>query len=529
MSAAQPSTPRPASSLRPRKSPWPKRAAIAVAVLVLAGAGWHFYSQRSAEEAAGAYRTAKIERGDIRVTISATGALSAISTVDVGSQISGQVIDVLADYNDHVTKGQVIARIDPSTYEAQINQGNAQVANARASLATAQATLRNAELDYQRKSSLVKDQLIARSDADLARAALEQARAQLNGAQAQIEQQLASTQTSRLNLQRTVIRAPVDGVVLTRSIEPGQTVAASLQAPVLFQIAEDLSKMEIVLAIDEADIGQVKPGQAVNFTVDSFPDRKFRGAVQQVRLSATNTSNVITYPVVVAVDNADGVLLPGMTANAEIEVSHRDDVLRVGNAALRYKPDDDAAAAAGAPAGGAGGQRGGLGGDLPRVAEQLKLDANQRAAFDAALEQMKQRMAARAGGAAAGGASGGPPAGGAPNIIMGGRGPGGGGGNNNRNRAAGAVSGAARQRMLERFNQQFGAFRALLSDEQKQKWDSEVGALVSARRAPLYKLVGGKPEAVTVRVGASDGSWTEVSGNIKEGDEVVVGTGRGAK
>lgn len=527
MSAAQPTSSRP--SLRPRKSPWPKRAAIAVAVLALAGVGWHFYSKRSAEEAAGAYRTAKIERGDIRVTISATGALSAISTVDVGSQISGQVIDVLADYNDHVTKGQVIARIDPSTYEAQINQGNAQVANARASLATAQATLRNAELDYQRKASLVKDQLIARSDADLARAALEQARAQLNGAQAQIEQQLASTQTSRLNLQRTVIRAPVDGVVLTRSIEPGQTVAASLQAPVLFQIAEDLSKMEIVLAIDEADIGQVKPGQAVNFTVDSFPDRKFRGAVQQVRLSATNTSNVITYPVVVSVDNADGVLLPGMTANAEIEVSHRDDVLRVGNAALRYKPDDDAAAAAGAaPGGPGGGQRGGLGNDLPRVAEQLKLSAEQRAAFDAALEQMKQRMAARS--AAPAGANGGPPPGGAPTIIMGGRGPGGGGGNNNnRNRAAGAVSGAARQRMLERFNQQFGAFRGLLSDEQKQKWDSEIGALVSARRAPLYKLVGGKPEAVTVRIGASDGSWTEVSGNVKEGDEVVVGSGRGAK
>ncbi|MFK3646868.1 efflux RND transporter periplasmic adaptor subunit [Lysobacter enzymogenes] len=526
MSAAQPTSSRP--SLRPRKSPWPKRAAIAVAVLALAGIGWHFYSKRSAEDAAGAYRTAKIERGDIRVTISATGALSAISTVDVGSQISGQVIDVLADYNDHVTKGQVIARIDPSTYEAQINQGNAQVANARASLATAQATLRNAELDYQRKSSLVKDQLIARSDADLARAALDQARAQLNGAQAQIEQQLASTQTSRLNLQRTVIRAPVDGVVLTRSIEPGQTVAASLQAPVLFQIAEDLSKMEIVLAIDEADIGQVKPGQAVNFTVDSFPDRKFRGAVQQVRLSATNTSNVITYPVVVSVDNADGVLLPGMTANAEIEVSHRDDVLRVGNAALRYKPDDDAMAAAGAaPGGPGGGQRGGLGNDLPRVAEQLKLSAEQRAAFDAALEQMKQRMAARS--AAPAGANGGPPGGGAPTIIMGGRGPGGGGGNNNRNRAAGAVSGAARQRMLERFNQQFGAFRGLLSDEQKQKWDSEIGALVSARRAPLYKLVGGKPEAVTVRVGASDGSWTEVSGNIKEGDEVVVGSGRGAK
>ncbi|MGH8079434.1 MAG: efflux RND transporter periplasmic adaptor subunit, partial [Lysobacter sp.] len=460
--------------------------------------------------------------------ISATGALSAISTVDVGSQISGQVTDVLADFNDRVKKGQVIARIDPSTYEAQIAQGSAQVNNARAALATAQATLRNAELDYQRKSELAKNQLVARSDADLARAARDQARAQLAGAEAQINQQIASTQTSRLNLQRTVIRAPVDGVVLTRTVEPGQTVAASLQSPVLFQIAEDLSKMEIVLAIDEADIGQVKSGQSVNFSVDSFPDRKFRGNVQQVRLSATNTSNVITYPVVVSVDNADGVLLPGMTANAEIEVSHRDDVLRVGNAALRYKPSDDDASAAGAPAGAA---RGGLGNDLPHVADKLKLDAGQRAAFDTALEQMKQRMASRVAAPAAG-VSGGPPGGGAPTIIMGGGGGRGGtGGGNNRNgsRAGGAVSGAARQRMQERFNQQFAGFRATLNDDQRTLWDSEIAALVSARRAPLYKLVKGEPEAVVVRVGASDGSWTEVSGNIQEGDEIIVGSGRSAK
>ncbi|WP_082124450.1 efflux RND transporter periplasmic adaptor subunit [Lysobacter capsici] len=531
MSAAKPTSPSsPNKTLRPRRSPWPKRIVIAVVVLAVAGGGWYFYRQRNAEQAASAYRTAKVERGDIRVAISATGALSAISTVDVGSQISGQVTDVLVDFNDRVTKGQVIARIDPSTYEAQIAQGTAQVNNARAGLATAQATLRNAELDYQRKTELAKNQLVARSDADLARAARDQARAQLAGAQAQINQQIASTQTSRLNLQRTVIRAPVDGVVLTRTIEPGQTVAASLQSPVLFQIAEDLSKMEIVLAIDEADIGQVKPGQSVDFTVDSFPDRKFRGSVQQVRLSATNTSNVITYPVVVAVDNPDGVLLPGMTANAEIEVSHRDDVLRVGNAALRYKPADDDPAAASA-AGGPGGARGGLGNDLPAVAAKLKLDANQQAAFDAALEQMKQRMAARTA-APAGGAAGGPPGGGAPIIMGGGRGPGGGGGgNNNRNasRGGGAISGAARQRMLERFNQQFGAFRESLSDAQRAQWDGEVAALVSARRVPLYKLVKGEPQAVTVRVGASDGSWTEVSGNIAEGDEVVVGTGRGTK
>lgn len=530
MSAPKPSsTSRP--SVRPRKSPWLKRAVIAALLLAAVGIGAYYYNQRNAEASAGAYRTAKIERGDIRVTISATGALSAISTVDVGSQISGQVTDVLADFNDRVTKGQVIARIDPSTYEAQIAQGTAQVNNAKASLATAQATLRNAELDYQRKSELARDKLVARSDADLARAARDQARAQLAGAQAQINQQVASTQTSRLNLQRTVIRAPVDGVVLTRTVEPGQTVAASLQSPVLFQIAEDLSKMEIVLAIDEADIGQVKSGQSVDFSVDSFPDRKFRGNVQQVRLSATNTSNVITYPVVVAVDNADGVLLPGMTANAEIEVSHRDDVLRVSNAALRYKPaDDDAAAAApGAPGGGAA--RGGIGADLPAVAAKLKLDPAQKAAFEAALEQMKQRMASRAA-APAGAGSGGAPGGGAPTLIMGGgRGPGGGGGGNNRsgNRAGGAVSGAMRQRMQERFNQQFAGFRGNLSDDQRKQWDGEIGALLSARRVPLYLLAQGEPKPVVVRVGASDGTWTEVSGNLKEGDEVIVGSGRGAK
>ena len=524
MSAAR----KPQSPVR-KSSPWIRRAVAAAVVLALAGGGYYYYAQRNAQAEASAYRTAKAERGDIRVAISATGALAAISTVDVGSQISGQVTEVLVDFNDRVSKGQVIAKIDPSTYQAQIAQGSAQVNSARASLATAQATLRNAELDFQRKSTLVERQLVARSDADLARAARDQARAQVASAQAQISQQIASTQTSRLNLERTVIRAPVDGVVLTRTVEPGQTVAASLQSPVLFQIAEDLSKMEIVLAIDEADIGQVKAGQSVSFTVDSFPDRQFRGKVQQVRLSATNTSNVITYPVVVAVDNAEQILLPGMTANAEIEVSRRDDVLRVSNAALRYKPaeDDPAAQAqggAGGPGGPGGGGRGGMANDLPRVAQQLKLSPAQQAAFDAALEAMKQRSAARQAT---------PPANGGGSALFGGRGPGGGGGGivirGGGGANAGAAAGALRQRMQERFNQQFAEFRNGLNPEQQARWDSEVAALLNARRAPLYKLVNGKPEQVVVRVGASDGSWTEVSGNIQQGDEVIVGSGRSAQ
>jgi HlyD family secretion protein len=491
-----------------------RKAAVVLVLLVLAVGGW-WWSRQKAEAAEGGFRTAAVERGDIRVAISATGTLSAISTVDVGSQISGQVTDVLVDFNDRVRKDQVIARIDPSTYQAQIAQGAAQVASARANLATAQATLRNAEADFARKASLAEQQLIARGDLDLARAARDQARAQVNAAQAQITQQQASTQTTRLNLDRTVIRSPVDGVVLTRTIEPGQTVAASLQAPVLFQIAEDLKQMEIVLQIDEADIGQVKAGQAVNFTVDAFPERSFQGKVQQVRLSATNTNNVITYPVVVTVDNRDEVLLPGMTVNAEIEVSRRDDVLKIPNAALRFKPADDATASADA----APQQRGGgMATELPKLAQSLRLNATQQAAFDDALAQLKQRMAARMAPAAAQQGSGG--------SVLFGRGPGGGPGGSAGGNAGGNVSGAMRQRMQERFNQQFAAFRATLDDKQEAQWDGAITALVTARRAPVYKLVDGKLVPAMVRIGVSDGTTTEVSGDVGVGDAIIVGAER---
>ncbi len=479
---------------------------IVPVVVALAAAGW-YWKGRGGDEAQ-KFRTAAVEQGDIRVAISATGNLSALSTVDVGSEVSGKVTEVLVDFNDRVEKGQVIARIDPDTFEAQIEQGNAAIANARASLQTARANLRNAELDYGRKVELVAQKLIARGDLDQALAARDQARAQVASAEAQIRQQTASAQNAHLNLARTVIRSPVNGVVLARSVEPGQTVAASLQAPVLFKIAEDLSQMEIVLAVDESDIGQVKPAQAVSFTVDAFPDRRFRGEVRQVRLSSTNTSNVITYPVVVSVDNSDQTLLPGMTANAEIEVSRRDNVLKVPNAAMRFKPPVDEAAAEQQ-----GAQRGGgMSDELPKIAATLKLDANQQAAFDAALAKMRERIAARTAA---------PPQGGnAPNLF--GRGPGGsqsGGGN----RGAGNASGAMRQRMLERFNQQFGEFRATLRDDQREQWERAVNELVGARRAPVYVLADGKPKPVLVRVGASDGSSTEIIGDLKAGDQVIVG------
>ena len=480
---------------------------LVVAAVLVAVGGWYWFKGAGAGGEESPWRTVQVERGDIRVAISATGTLSAISTVTVGSQISGQVTEVLVDFNSQVKQGQVLARIDPRTYEAQIQQGAAQIASARASLAQAQATLRNAELDYRRKADLGAQELVARADVDQAKAALEQARAQVASAQAQIRQQTASTETSQVNLERTVITSPVDGVVLTRTIEPGQTVAASLQAPELFTIAEDLSKMKIELAVDEADIGQVRAGQSVSFTADAFPDRQFRGVVDQVRLAATTTNNVVTYPVVVSVDNADGTLLPGLTVNAEIEVSNRQDVLKVSNAALRYKPVGDQAPAAPAGAG-----RGGAGmiEELERVAAGLDLDATQRAAFDAAIAAQRERLAAQrpAGEASrqrpgAGGPPGMPPMqGGSPDP---------------------ALRAQIRQRMLERMQENFAAFAQTLDEQQRARWNAALAASLNATRTTLYRLVDGQRQAVQVRVGASDGTSTEIRGDVEAGDEIITG------
>ncbi len=505
-----------------RRSSFPLRnLIIAVVVLALLGLGWYVWGKQKAAAAESGYRTETVQRGDIRVAISATGTLSAISTVTVGSQVSGQITDVLVDFNDSVKKGQVLATIDASTYQAQIEQGSAQIASAQASLRQAQAGLRNAQLDYNRKADLGRQQLVSKSDVDLARASLEQAQAQVNSAQAQIRQQTASTQTTRVNLQRTVIRSPVDGVVLTRTIEPGQTVAASLSAPELFTIAEDLAKMKIELAVDESDIGQVKVGQAVSFSADAFPDRQFKGVVDQVRLSATTSNNVVTYPVVVTVDNSDGTLLPGLTVNAEIEVSKLSNVLKLANAALRFKPAEGSPLAAlqasgpgqGAPAGGRGGA--GMSEDLQALAATLGLKPEQQAAFDAALEQMKQRQAERMAQVqgAQGQQGGNRMFGGGPPRTSGGQGGG-----------DASMQAQMRARMRDRFNQQFAAFRDTLDDAQRAKWDGAREAQLTAKRVTIYKLVDGKPQPAMVRLGASDGSSTELSGRgITEGDIVIAG------
>lgn len=503
---------------RSPRGPFPlRKVGLAVVAIVLVAGAWYFWSKRGAADAAGGYRTETVQRGDIRVAISATGTLSAITTVTVGSQISGQVTDVLVDFNSPVRKGDILAKIDPSTYQAQMEQGNAQIASARAQLAQAQATLRNATLDNQRKQELAAQKLIARSDLDLSRAALDQAAAQVDSAQAMIRQQTASLKNTEVNISRAVIRSPVDGVVLTRKIDPGQTVAASFSAPELFTIAEDLSKMKIELAVDESDIGQVRVGQVVSFTADAFPDRQFKGVVQQVRMAATTTNNVVTYPVVVSVDNSDGTLLPGLTVNAEIEVSKRDGVLKLGNAALRFKPAEGSALADLQPNGApAAGRSTDASDDLQQLAATLGLNAEQTSAFDAALAEMKQRQAERAAQQQAAK----PQQGGASRLFGGGMrfgGQGNGGGN-------AAMMAQMRSRMRDRLNQQFAVFVTTLDDAQRGKWNAAIETQLNAKRVTVYKLANGKPEAVMIRLGASDGSNTEVTGrNLKEGDLYISG------
>lgn len=477
---------------------------VIVIVVALALAAW-WWSSRGEPE--GAYRTASVDRGSIQVAIAATGTLRAISTVEIGSQISGQVVSVEVDFNDTVTRGQAIARLDPAPLQTRLTQVQADLVSARAALSEAQAAAVNAEADYVRKQDLSGRQLIARSELDLAVAARDQARARVGSARAGVDQRQAAVGAVELELEYAVIRSPVDGVVLLRDVEPGQTVAASLQTPLLFEIAEDLSQMQIELTVDESDVGQIRPGQPVGFTVDAFPGRSFRGEVRQVRLSATELNNVITYPVVVTVQNDDLSLLPGMTANAEIEVSRRDDVLRVPNAALRFRPAD-------APPEPPGGRRGLAASEWEGLLAPLELDAAQRAAFDRDQAAMRERSEQARRQFQQGAGAGGPPAG--ATVVMGG---------------GQMPSSEAIQRMIaERMKAGLVEFRGTLDDDQRSRFDAALLELLEARAVTVYVLEGGRPVAVEGRAGISDSGNTEiVSGALQPGAEVITGQERAGR
>src|SRR5215470_15403861 len=482
------------------------------------------------------FRSAKVERGPLTATVSATGTLNAVVTVLVGSQVSGQIKELFADFNSQVKRNQLIARIDPEKFEAAVAQSKAQVemakaavlnqralveknradlANAQAALAVAKAQTAKAQvtvLDSRRTLSrnqdLRKKGFIAQADEDTAQAAydsavaqaesakaqedaqasqirsaeaqLRVAEAQLQSAVANVTQQEAGLRQAQVDLDHTEIRAPVDGVVVSRTVDVGQTVAASLQAPTLFTIAQDLTQMEVDTNVDEADVGRIREGMHATFTVDSFANQTFAGEVMQVRKAPQVLQNVVTYNVVISARNPDLKLLPGMTANVRLIVDQKDSVLKVPNSALRFRlPGDDRVPVRGvAPGAGAGGGAGQPSIDQirERLIKSLGLTPDQQKKLEPILQETREKIRALAARGA----------------------------NDNERRIEG-------QRIREASREQI---RAILTPDQRTKYDQEMADLRVARQAISGRVFvlgpDARPVPVTVRLGITDGSFTEV-------------------
>jgi HlyD family secretion protein len=328
-----------------------KRAWIWVlAILVVAGV---FAAFRLTKKTDPDYFTAKVEKGDIRQVIEATGTINPVTSVQVGSQVSGMISKLYVDFNSKVTKGEVVAEIDPKLFQGAVLQAQADLQNseallaaAKANLAKDQATQQQNKLDYDRAVALQRQAVNSQQQLDQAKATYDAITAQVGSdraaiqqAEAQVAQKTAALKVAQTNLDYTIIRAPINGTVVARNIDIGQTVAASLQAPTLFTIALDLTKMQVYAKTDEGDVGQIRPGQKADFQVDAFPKEMFHGVVFQVRMNATSVQNVVTYDTIVNFDNPQLKLFPGMTAYVSIPVAAVNDVVKIPNAALRYKPD----------------------------------------------------------------------------------------------------------------------------------------------------------------------------------------------
>ena len=502
-----------------------------IVVIVVAAAGLGAWMMFKPKSDADPFRLAPVERGDIVKTVSASGTLEARETVNVGSQLSGLVSNIYADFNDHVKKGQLLAKIDPSTFQSSVNQAtaglNASKANLgqqEANLASAQAKLTQAQLTYDRDRKLLDQGYLAQSAADAddaalksAQAAVSQTQAAINSSNANIAQSEASLNSSQFNLNRTEILAPIDGVIIDRQIEQGQTVAASFSAPTLFIIAGDLSQLQAEILVDEADIGQVQPGQDVKFTVDAFPDQSFAGTVHQIRLEPQTSNGVVAYDVVVYADNPGEKLMPGMTANADIIISQFQSVLKVPSAALRFQPVDPDAKPAGASlssaisggggfgggggfrAGGGGGQGGGgsqwSGGGGSRTMDQLGLSDDQKKKIQPIMDKARADAMARMSA----------------------------GGGGDRRKMFHDVYAAA-----------FEQIKPILTPDQQKKLEvlqaqqGQGGG--GGDRGVVYVLRDNKPVAMPARVGASDGAYTMIKTyDLKEGDQVIIGGGPHAK
>jgi HlyD family secretion protein len=495
---------------RRKTFPWAITAWAAAAAIVLGGGGYLLLKPKEEKDP---YRTEAVQRGDVTRSVSASGSLQALVTVQVGSQISGQITKVLVDFNDQVKAGQVMAILDPQTYVSRAEQGRAEVVASQATVAQLQAQAEVARANYNRTKSLYEKGIAAKAALDADLSVWKAAQANVDAGRARVTQSRASLNATNIDLGRTTIVAPISGVVVDRQIEPGQTVAASLSAPILFQIAQDLTRLEVKISVDEADIGNVREGQRVKFTVDAFPDDNFTGVVTQVRKQPETSNNVVAYTVIAEADNPGGKLLPGMTANADIVLEERRDVLRVPAAALRWTPPGQARQSVqpagppgmdGPPGMGGGGQRQQGGGQrggrmLERVTEALDLDSGQQAKAKVIFE--KAQAKARAAG-----------------------------GDNRR------------QAMQEANQAAFTELEAILKPDQKPKLIALRATIGQGGRrgsagngmtsGVVYILKDGKPTPVQVMVGATDGSFTEIvdsSGALKQGALVITGGGPKAK
>lgn len=324
------------------------RWAIVVVVVVVVAGALAFWQLRAGNKKPPSYRTVEAGLGDMKLTVTATGTLQGVDTVDVGTEVSGKVIEVLVDFNERVKRGQVLARIDPEQLEARLEEAGAQLLAAQASVRNAQASEKEANLKLERTTRLVERGLLARQELDTATAAADRAAAARASSMAQETVATASLRAARTNAGRANVVAPIDGVVLSRAVEPGQTVAASFQAPVLFTLARDLTALTLRVDVDEADVGKVKEAQSASFAVSAWPDREFESTVVSVRnvpktTQGSGSATVVTYEAVLSVDNADGLLRPGMTATATIVTEHRENVVTVPTAALRFTPPEDIA------------------------------------------------------------------------------------------------------------------------------------------------------------------------------------------
>ena len=484
---------------------------VVILLAILFAGGYFLYPMIGPKGPNQKFRTVKVERGEISFIVTATGTINPVITVLVGSQVSGTIKALHADFNSRVREGEVIAQIDPAIFEAQVEQGRANLLNAQANLLNAQANLQNAQANLSKAEVTVEDtkrtldrnrelaekKMIAQATLDTAqanydtavaqregsKAQMESAKSQIESAKAQVEQARAGLKVADTNLKYTTIRSPVNGIVISRNVDVGQTVAASLQAPTLFMIAKDLTRMQVDTNVSEADIGRVAKDQDATFTVDAYPERTFRGKVSEIRNAPITIQNVVTYDVVIQVDNSDLRLKPGMTANVSVQIEHKENILKIPNSALRFRPESAKKEETGnrkqeVPSSDKGGAV------LERLAKELSLTADQQSKIEMVLRASKSEF---------------------------------------QEIREKSKPEEARIRLRALMQQKILGF---LTEAQKEKM-KEMGQSSEKNRATPGRAWIPTPEGklipVEITVGITDGTFSEmVTGNLQEGTEVVV-------